>query len=179
MGIIDRKVITPLEKNMEENRIHLTCILESAIKRSFEAVSFFEMQDATCLSADCKAFFMYLGVKKDAQRKLLEKIGTGMGITLSKHRRVTSINSMDNTGQESYEELFTIVNQIASDELEFYENYAALENDHKVKSFLHMLADFSKEFLFDLKIWYLTHKETKVTNMNEWQCDLFALSVVL
>lgn len=124
----------------------------------------------------CKAFFMYLGVKKDAQRKLLEKIAHGLGITLSPHSRVAGKNAMDNVGYESFEGIFTIVNQIASDELEFYENYAALEIDAKVKSFINMLADFSKEFLFDIRIWYLTHKETNESTVNEWQGDLFVPS---
>jgi hypothetical protein len=60
---------------------------------------------------------------------------------------------------ESLEDIFRIVHEVAADELEFYISYASVEKDMKVNSILLMLADLAKEFLFDAKIWYLNHKE--------------------
>jgi hypothetical protein len=72
--------------------------------------------------------------------------------TENKYKNIGSV-------EEELEDIFAFIHEIAADELEFYLNYAAVEKDTRIHSLLLMLADLSKEFLFDVKIWYLNHKE--------------------
>jgi hypothetical protein len=137
-------------------------ILESGYKRASEAVLFFNEKGALSEKVINKAFFMYLSVKKDAQRTIMQKIARSMGFDMpfSEYLQDTENKYKDaaSAGQE-LEELFAFVHEIAADELEFYLNYAAVENDIRTHSLLLMLADLAKEFLFDVKIWYINHKE--------------------
>lgn len=137
----------------------VTHIFETGLKRSFEAVKFFEKKGEASQNMLNRAFFLYLSVKKDAQRMILEKIAVSLGIELSLCCEETISDNGFELYQEEYESIFNIVHEIAADELEFYLNYAAVENDPKIKSFIMLLADLSKEFLFDTKIWYLNHKD--------------------
>jgi hypothetical protein len=143
-------------------------IFETALKRSSEAIQFFEKKGAASQNILNRAFFLYLGVKKDAQRMILEKIAVSLGIEVSVFREEENADNAVELYQEAYENIFDIVHEIAGDELEFYLNYAAIEDDPRIRSFILMLADFSKEFLFDVKIWYLNHKDAGIVEYSEF-----------
>jgi hypothetical protein len=138
-------------------------ILASAIRRASEAVKFFEERGALSESLLNRAFFMYMSVKKDAQRVIIEKIARSMGIEIAHVYSALCYDDsyplIDKELDEQFGDIFTIIHGIAADELEYYLNYASVEKDRRKNSILLMLADLSKEFLFDVKIWYLNHKE--------------------
>jgi hypothetical protein len=151
---------SPLDqRSTEENDLQICNIIAGALKRADEAVRFFEINGVTSKRMLNRAFFMYLNVKKDAQRKMLGRIASSLGIELSLSFEPINPDSKYESYQEEYGNIFKIIQEITSDELEFYLNYAAVERDQKVKNLILLLADFSKEFLFDVKIWYLNHKE--------------------
>jgi hypothetical protein len=137
-------------------------ILNGSFKRASEAVRFFEEKGASSGKMINKAFFMYLSVKKDAQRTIMEKVARSLGFEMpfSEYLPDTE-NKYKDTGNadQELEVIFAFIHEIAADELEFYLNYAAVENDARTHSLLLMLADLAKEFLFDVKIWYINHKE--------------------
>jgi hypothetical protein len=137
-------------------------VLETAFKRSAEAIKYFENKGETSTRVLNRAFYMYLSVKKEAQRTILQKIAFSLGIELLQASFVSSIDKDFGTNDEEFDGIFRTIHESAADELEFYLNYAAAENDPRVKSFINMLADLSKEFLFDVKIWYLNHKNPPV-----------------
>jgi hypothetical protein len=147
----------------EKFDLHFSVILEAALKRSGEAVRFFEKKSETSRRTLIRAFYMYLSVKKEAQRSIIEKIAFSLGLEMvvSKNNNYL-LEIPENSGEEEYCKIFQTIHEIAADELEFYLNYAAVETDPKIKSFILMLADLSKEFLFDVKIWYLNHKECRL-----------------
>jgi|WetSurMetagenome_2_1015567.scaffolds.fasta_scaffold00396_28 hypothetical protein len=139
-------------------------ILSSAARRASEAVVFFEEKAASSENIVVKAFYSYMNVKKDAQRVIIGKIARSQGISLPTMESAQS-RSFDFAGggeesNEDLEDIFRTVHDVAADELEFYINYAALENEYRANSILLMLMDLAKEFLFDVKIWYLNHKES-------------------
>jgi len=79
-----------------------------------------------------KAFFQYLGVKKDAQRRVLEKISLSMGLELKPVSWLPHFeNSYENAelADESFGDIFTLIHEISADELEFYLAYAAVERN--------------------------------------------------
>jgi hypothetical protein len=138
-------------------------ILASAVRRAAEAVIFFNEKGALYEDCVAKTFFLYLSVKKDAQRVIIEKIGRSLGIELTSVFFQSGNGAGGGTDEKEREEdlyeIFQIVHEVAADELEFYLNYAAVEKDAGVNSLLLVLADMAKEFLFDIKIWYLNHKD--------------------
>jgi hypothetical protein len=148
-----------IQRCTEENDLQVCNIIAGALKRADEAVRFFEINGVTSKRILNRAFFMYLSVKKDAQRKMLTRIASSLGIELSSSFEPINPDSKFESYQEEYGNIFKIIQEITSDELEFYLNYAAVEQDPKVKNLILLLADFSKEFLFDVKIWYMNHKE--------------------
>jgi hypothetical protein len=142
-------------------------ILASAVRRAAEAVIFFNEKGALSDNTVVKTFFLYLSVKKDAQRVIIEKIGRSLGIELTPIYYQSSNEAAGGTDEKAEEDLydiFHIVHEVAADELEFYLNYAAVEKDGGINSLLLMLADLAKEFLFDIKIWYLNHKDANESN---------------
>jgi len=138
----------------------LTSIIETGLRRSYRAVRFFEKEGAESRRNPIKAFYLYLGVKKDAQRVILEKIAFSFGIELLGTYDDGEINTRVNKFSEEFETVFNLIHEMAADELEFYLTYAETEKEPKVKSLILMLADLAKEFLFDVKIWYLNHRTT-------------------
>ena len=60
------------KESNDKNASSFSNILKGSFKRASEAVRFFEGKGASSEKMINKAFFMYLGVKKDAQRLLLE-----------------------------------------------------------------------------------------------------------
>jgi hypothetical protein len=150
------------EEGKGKNASSFSNILNGSFKRASEAVRFFEKKGASSEKVINRAFFMYLGVKKDAQRTIIEKIARSLGFEMSfSYYLPDAENKYKETGsaEQELEEIFTFIHEIAADELEFYLNYAAVENDPKAHSLLLMMADLAKEFLFDVKIWYINHKE--------------------
>ena len=147
-----------LNRNPQVSRI-----LTSAAKRATEAVGFFEEKGALSDNVLTRAFYLYMSVKKDAQRAIIWKIVQSLGLEIAPV--LGCPQGDDALGErgfeigESLEDVFGIVHEVAADELEFYISYASVEKDTKVNSILLMLADLAKEFLFDAKIWYLNHKE--------------------
>jgi hypothetical protein len=147
----------------DENLRRFSIILEGGYKRAHEAILYFDYKAGTCNKMLNKAFYMYLDVKKDAQRTIMEKIARSLGIELapvsgSSHKETTP--EITNSVDEEFGDIFKIIHEIAADELEFYLMYASVEKNVRVRSLLLMLADLAKEFLFDVKIWYLNHKDT-------------------
>jgi hypothetical protein len=155
---------SPAVKREETINLQFSAILESAIRKSADSVIFFERMGETSSLIMNKAFFLYLSVKKNAQLAILEKIAYCFGLEKSfavEGRQISECLELnENKSEEEYGTIFHTIHEIAADELEFYMNYAELERDTKIKSFILMLADLSKEFLFDVKIWYLNHKDT-------------------
>jgi hypothetical protein len=151
-------------KREEGYNSQFSVILEVALKRSGDAVRFFERKGESSQRIINRAFFLYLSVKKEAQRAILEKIAYSLGLEKALEGKTQSnysgLELHENEVEEDYCTIFQTIQKIAADELEFYLNYAGIENEPKVKSFIFMLADLSKEFLFDVKIWYLNHKES-------------------
>jgi hypothetical protein len=142
----------------KRNNLQVFHILTAALKRSAEAVRFFENKGASSQRSLNRAFYLYLGVKKDAQRMILEKIAKSLGIELSTSCDSSIAHDEFKLYQEEYENIFNIIHEMTADELEFYLNYAAIEPAPKIKNLILMLAELSREFLFDVKIWYLNHK---------------------
>ncbi|HUI93490.1 MAG TPA: hypothetical protein VLX68_14690 [Chitinivibrionales bacterium] len=145
------------------NHSQITRILTSAIKRATEAVTFFEQKECATETLVQKAFYNYLSVKKDAQRVIIEKIVHCLGIELAPRvylmgEEKISLPPCEGI-DEGLEHIFKNVHETAADELEFYLSYAAVEKDERINAILLMLADLSREFLFDVKIWYLNHKK--------------------
>jgi hypothetical protein len=160
-------------------------ILEGGYKRASEAVLFFKEKGFLSENILKKAFFMYLSVKKDAQRTIMEKIAFSLGFkmpfvedlqdTESKYQKIGNVEA-------EFEKVFAFIHEIAADELEFYLNYAAVEKDARIHSLLLMLADLAKEFLFDVKIWYINHKEAnRILNfrLQEKKLPDFTIGAVL
>ena len=148
----------------EHNRNSQLCrILTSAARRASEAVVFFEQREAGSEEVVKRAFYSYMGVKKDAQRMIIEKIARSQGIELAPSsalfKTVEEPGATDLEMDENFEDIFQTIHEVAADELEFYIHYAAVEKDIRINSILLMLVDLAKEFLFDVKIWYLNHKE--------------------
>jgi hypothetical protein len=145
----------------DKNTSSFSNILNGSFKRASEAIRFFEKKGSSSKKVINRAFFMYLSVKKDAQRTIVEKIARSLGFEMpfSEYLADTEKKYKD-TGsvEQELEDIFAFIHEIAADELEFYLNYAAVEKDARIHSLLLMLADLSKEFLFDVKIWYLNHK---------------------
>jgi hypothetical protein len=142
----------------QRNNLQVFRILTAALKRYGEAVRFFENKGTSSRQSPNKAFYLYLGVKKDAQRMILEKIAESLGIEISTSCESSIADDELILYPEEYENIFNIVHEITADELEFYLNYAAIERDPKIRNLILMLAELSREFLFDVKIWYLNHK---------------------
>lgn len=150
-------------KREETNNLQFSDILESALRRSTESVVFFEKKAETSRRIVNRAFFLYLSAKKDAQLTVLKKIAYSFGLEKALSRKAEGCHDdlelNENNADEDYRDIFKAIHEIAADELEYYINYATLENNQKIKSFILMLADLAKEFLFDVKIWYLNHKD--------------------
>jgi hypothetical protein len=148
----------------ERNRNSQLCrILTSASRRASEAVVFFQQKEAGSDEVVKRAFYSYMGVKKDAQRVIIEKIARSQGIELapsySYRNTGEQLGATDLEIDEDFEGIFQTIHEVAADELEFYIHYAAVEKDIRINSILLMLVDLAKEFLFDVKIWYINHKE--------------------
>ena len=155
-------IVKSISKEGPDNAIQNSKILASAVTRAAEGVAFLEEKGAASENVVNKSFFLYMGVKKDAQRVIIEKIARSMGIELSPdfHSRDSDAGTgiLKKEIDETLEDIFKIAHEVAADELEFYLNYAAVEQNKTTNSLILMLADLAKEFLFDMKIWYLTHK---------------------
>jgi hypothetical protein len=149
---------------VEENNVQFSAVLEAAIKRSGDAVSFLRNRGEKSRRIINRAFYLYLSVKKDAQRAILEKIAYSLGlekVLAGKDRSVAGYSTLnENDDEEEYGTIFKLIYERAADEFEFYLNYAAVEKEPRIRSLIYMLADLSKEFLFDVKIWYLNHKDS-------------------
>ena len=146
----------------DKNAVSFSNILNSSFKRTSEAIRFFEEKGASSKKVINKAFYMYLGVKKDAQRTIIEKIARSLGFEMAFSEYLQDMeNKYKNaaSAEQELEDIFAFIHEIAADELEFYLNYAEVEKDARIHSILLMLADLAKEFLFDVKIWYINHKE--------------------
>lgn len=152
---------------------HYSRIFVSAVTRASEAVKFFEEKGASCSDGLKRAFFLYMSVKKDAQRLIIEKIARSQGIEVASEYSVSDpvAGTLPKTAEveDDFHDIFNIVHEIAADELEFYLNYAAVEKDTRINAILLMLADLSKEFLFNVKIWYLNHKDAEYIEYGEFQ----------
>ena len=159
-----RNPISSPQFNKESDDKHTSSfsnILNGSFKRASEAIRFFEKKGSSSKKVINRAFFMYLSVKKDAQRTIMEKIARSLGFEMPLGEYLQDPENKFRDGdsvEEELEEIFAFIHEIAADELEFYLNYAAVEKDIRIHSLLLMLADLSKEFLFDVKIWYLNHK---------------------
>jgi hypothetical protein len=172
-SFLENEISRTISNKKDQNDLRMVRILTSAIKRASVAVNFFEergMQSGNLLN---KSFWGYLGVKKDAQQEIIGKIARSLGIELVPG--IFKVKTMDD-GEGTYSEIddefeniFKVIHEIAADELEFYLSYAALKNDKKTNSILLMLADLSREFLFDVKIWYLNHKDKADSSSTEYQ----------
>jgi hypothetical protein len=151
-----------IEKGQDGNVARFTKIIGSGYKRACNAVVFFEKKGTLSEKILKKAFFKYLGVKKDAQRKIMEKIAQSMGIELTQPAGIPFLENIPQKNaeieEEKFDKIYQSIYEIAEDELEFYLNYAEVAKDAKSRTLILMMADLSKEFLFDLKIWYLNHK---------------------
>jgi|GEM_PF-2987350 hypothetical protein len=156
-----------------DDDLHYSKIFVSAVNRASEAVRFFEEKGAACSNGLKRAFFLYMSVKKDAQRLIIEKIARSQGIEVASEHSgsdpVAGIGPQTAEVEDDFHDIFNIVHEIAADELEFYLNYAAVEKDTRINAILLMLADLSKEFLFDVKIWYLNHKDAEYIEYGEFQ----------
>lgn len=160
------RVISSLNEveNKDDSLMRLANILQAGHKRSCEAIGFFEEKADMSRSILHKAFFEYLCVKKAAQRTVLEKIALSLGLGCAPVAGLPRYeNACENTqnSDESLADIFSIIHEIAADELEFYFAYAAVEKNVRAHSLLLMMADLAKEFLFDVKIWYLNHKDAR------------------
>ncbi len=162
MEKIEKNTLTELLPNSNKTEdnisLHLKHLLEAAFKRSFDAVSFFEKKAASSRDVLSKAFFLYLSVKKDAQRVILKKIAISLGFTLHLHYEESITHEDFKISQEEIEDIYQTVSEVTGKELDFYLTYASVENRPRIKSFILILADLAKEFLFDSKIWFLNHK---------------------
>jgi hypothetical protein len=150
------------KESEDKNSLSFSNILNGSFKRASDAIRFFEEKGSSSEKVINRAFFMYLSVKKDAQRTIMEKIARSLGFEMPfSEYLMNTENKYKNTGsvEEELEDIFAFIHEIAADELEFYLNYAAVETDARIHTLLLMLADLAKEFLFDVKIWYLNHKE--------------------
>jgi hypothetical protein len=155
---------------ISEGNLQFSAVLEAAVKRSEDAVGFFKNRGEKSRRIVNRAFYLYLSVKKDAQKAILEKIAYSLGlekVPAGKTRSGTGFSEFNenyeddkNNVDEEYETIFNIIHEKAADEFEFYLNYAAVEKEPRIRSLIYMLADLSKEFLFDVKIWYLSHKDS-------------------
>ncbi len=138
-------------------------IFEDAVQRASEAIRFFEEKGAASDFVLNRAFFMYMSVKKDAQRLIIEKIALSQGIVQPQaylRGESGAFRAAETSeSEENFQNIFSAVHEIAAEELDFYLNFAAKEKDVRLNAILLMLADLSKEFLFDIKIWYLNHKD--------------------
>jgi|SRR5271157_5957473 len=162
LGTLSRSISARAVAEREYNSNFQLCrILTSAARRASEAVVFFEERGAGAEGAVRRAFYSYMGVKKDAQRVIIEKIARSQGIELTPVSACQNVDEQLGTMEidEDFEDIFQTVHEVAADELEFYLHYAMVEKDVRINSILLMLADLAKEFLFDVKIWYLNHKE--------------------
>jgi hypothetical protein len=165
--IFNNKIRSMISNEEQKIAEQYSRILASAVRRASEAVIFFNEKGALCENCVAKTFFLYLSVKKDAQRIIIEKIGRSIGIELTPVYYQSGNGAGCGTDEKVKEDLydiFHIVHEVAADELEFYLNYAAVEKDGGINSLLLMLADLAKEFLFDIKIWYLNHKDSNESN---------------
>jgi hypothetical protein len=137
-------------------------ILTLAVRRASEAIQFFEERGAFTERVPNKSFFLYVSVKKDAQRVIIEKIGHSMGIELDhghfRPRKYADDRLTNSVFENDFNGIFEIIQEIAADEVEFYLAHAEMEKNGKIRSLLFMLADLAKEFLLDIKLWRLYHK---------------------
>ncbi len=163
IGTLSRSISARTMAERENKSDFQLCrILTLAARRASGAVVFFEERGARAEDVVSRGFYSYMGVKKDAQRVIIDKIARSQGIEL------TPLSTRQNVDEqlgameigEDFENIFRTVHEVAADELEFYLHYATVEKDIQINSILLMLADLAKEFLFDVKIWYLNHKET-------------------
>ena len=152
-----------INKNRDEDYIlRYSRILNTGLRRTSEAMQVFEERGSSDLKLACKAFYHYLSVKKAAQRVIMEKVAYSLDIEISPEFD-DPFDTLGFSGslaenEECLHEIFETINEAALSELEFYLNYLSLEKDPKIKALLCIFADLSKEFLFDLRIWYINHK---------------------